>query len=203
MSLVIVSSGSPDDVAADITLRRPDGILIVAESFPGALDLACRLQAVAAPLKIPLGVINSLSDLALPNGSLLSHLQAPYSPEAAGRAQPGRRVIIDQRAREVMIGDRRLTCSPMELRFLIWFLRYPNIVFSRVELLRRLSTTEVRDPRIVDVFVRRIRGKIEVDPDSPAHLLTVRGIGYMFQHNSDTFIDGLTRDRFRSWPCCP
>ena len=88
----------------------------------------------------------------------------------------------------------------MELRFLIWFLRYPNIVFSRVELLHRLSSDALRNPRIVDVFVKRIRSKIDADSRSPEHLITVQGIGYIFQHNSDIFIDSITRDRFESWP---
>jgi DNA-binding response OmpR family regulator len=36
-------------------------------------------------------------------------------------------------------------------------------------------------PRSVDVYVRRLREKIEPDPENPLHLKTVRGAGYLFE----------------------
>jgi DNA-binding response OmpR family regulator len=103
--------------------------------------------------------------------------------------------------REIRSGRVRMPCSPTEFRLLTFFLRYPDIVFSRMELLRRISSTWTSvDSRMIDVLIRRLRRKIELDPSSPAHLRTVQGLGYMFRHNSDIFLDKLTGDPFRSWP---
>ena len=54
-------------------------------------------------------------------------------------------------------------------------------MFSREELLREVWGLRQATPaRTVDNFVAQLRAKLEVDPDSPRHLLTVRGSGYRF-----------------------
>ena len=54
-------------------------------------------------------------------------------------------------------------------------------VFSREELLREVWGLRQATPaRTVDNFVAQLRAKLEVDPDQPIHLLTVRGSGYRF-----------------------
>jgi DNA-binding response OmpR family regulator len=215
MSLVIVSAGekpvcagqngrafvdpcSVAEVTAEIDRLNPRAVVIAAGDFPDALDLACKLN-VRHSANVPIAIVTSVSEVG--SGNVLLQLCAAYEKAAGNGYHPTRRVTVDQRAREVISTGLRAVCSPMELRFLIWFLRYPGVVFSRMELLRRLSSA-VGDPRIVDVMVRRIREKVEWEADAPAHLITVRGIGYVFHHNSDLFIDGLTGDSFRSWPCC-
>ena len=58
----------------------------------------------------------------------------------------------------------------------------PNRVFSRDQLLDAVWGTErFVTPRSVDVYIRRLREKIETDADHPAFLKTVRGAGYMFE----------------------
>ncbi|MDG2111554.1 MAG: helix-turn-helix domain-containing protein, partial [Actinomycetota bacterium] len=55
--------------------------------------------------------------------------------------------------------------------------------FSRDELLERVwrSSAEWQDPSTVTVHMRRLRTKIEPDPDNPQHILTVWGVGYRFE----------------------
>jgi len=58
----------------------------------------------------------------------------------------------------------------------------PNRVFSRDQLLDAVWGTErFVTPRSVDVYIRRLREKIEADPENPVHLKTVRGAGYLFE----------------------
>jgi DNA-binding response OmpR family regulator len=58
-------------------------------------------------------------------------------------------------------------------------------VFSREELLREVWGVRQSTPaRTVDNFVAQLRAKLEVDPDRPVHLLTVRGSGYRFVRGS-------------------
>ena len=57
----------------------------------------------------------------------------------------------------------------------------PNKVFARETLLDRVwGYGYFGDGRLVDVHVRRLRTKIEVRPDHPEYVVTVRGLGYRF-----------------------
>ena len=60
--------------------------------------------------------------------------------------------------------------------------RHPGRVFTRDQLLDAVwRDTHYVTPRSVDVYVRRIREKIEENPDDPRYLKTVRGAGYRFE----------------------
>jgi DNA-binding response OmpR family regulator len=63
-----------------------------------------------------------------------------------------------------------------------YFARHKGRVFSRDHLLDSVwRDTAYVTPRSVDVYVRRIREKIEPDPENPRYLKTVRGAGYRFE----------------------
>jgi DNA-binding winged helix-turn-helix (wHTH) protein len=119
-----------------------------------------------------------------------------------GNCGQARHISVDQRARELIVEKRRMTCSPMEFRLLIFFLRFPDVAFSRKELLQRVSGArqQLAKPQIVDVLVRRLRKKLELNSAKPVHIHTVRGVGYLFRHNGDLFVDSLTQQSFVSWP---
>jgi two-component system phosphate regulon response regulator PhoB len=58
----------------------------------------------------------------------------------------------------------------------------PNRVFTRDRLLDTVWGSErFVTPRSVDVYIRRLREKIETDPQEPSYLKTVRGAGYVFE----------------------
>jgi two-component system phosphate regulon response regulator PhoB len=66
-----------------------------------------------------------------------------------------------------------------EFCLLDYLARHPSRVFTRDQLLEAVWTQgSFVTPRSVDVYVRRLREKIEADPDNPRYLKTVRGIGY-------------------------
>jgi DNA-binding response OmpR family regulator len=68
-----------------------------------------------------------------------------------------------------------------EFRLLEYFVRNPRRTFSRDHLLKMIRSNlgDVK-PRMVDVYVKRIRRKIEVNKENPKYLRTVRGLGYCF-----------------------
>jgi len=69
-----------------------------------------------------------------------------------------------------------------EFRLLCELAAAPSRVFSREVLLERIWGYDYfGDGRIVDVHIRRLRTKIEVDPSQPELLVTVRGLGYKLQ----------------------
>jgi two-component system phosphate regulon response regulator PhoB len=58
----------------------------------------------------------------------------------------------------------------------------PNRVFSRDQLLDAVwGDNRFVTPRSVDVYVRRLREKMEKNPEKPEYLKTVRGAGYIFE----------------------
>ena len=95
---------------------------------------------------------------------------------------PGLR--IDRASREVYAGDQILNLPPKEFD-LLWILASnPNRVFTREYLLETVwEYTYFGDIRTVDVHVRRLRQKIEKDPDDPTYIKTAWGVGYKFEYH--------------------
>jgi DNA-binding response OmpR family regulator len=76
-------------------------------------------------------------------------------------------------------GGIELNLTKTEFRLLCEFADHPNMVLSRDQLLERVWGYEyLGDSRLVDAHVRRLRVKIEDQPDDPKLIVTARGIGY-------------------------
>lgn len=81
----------------------------------------------------------------------------------------------------VMVRDALTELSPKEFRLLELFMRNPRRVWSREQLLERVWGPDfMGDSKTVDVHIRWLREKLEVDPSRPKYLVTVRGFGYRF-----------------------
>ena len=79
-------------------------------------------------------------------------------------------------------GGKQLPLSTLEFRLLYYLASRPNRVFSRDQLLDAVWGSErFVTPRSVDVYVRRLREKVERNPEEPEFLKTVRGAGYIFE----------------------
>lgn len=91
-------------------------------------------------------------------------------------------IEIDRSAMTVTVEGDVVTTTATEFRLLEYFARHIGRVFSRDQLLDSVwRDTSYVTPRSVDVYVRRIREKIERDPENPHYLKTVRGAGYRFE----------------------
>ena len=90
------------------------------------------------------------------------------------RIDPGKRTVARN-------GDVVPT-TYVEFEILAALARSPGRVFTRDMLLARVwGDSAYRDPRTIDVHIRHLREKIEVDPKEPEYLFTVRGVGYRFR----------------------
>ena len=79
----------------------------------------------------------------------------------------------------VLKGGAELNLTKTEFRLLCEFADHANMVLSRDQLLERVWGYEyLGDSRLVDAHVRRLRVKIEDQPDDPKLIVTARGIGY-------------------------
>lgn len=91
-------------------------------------------------------------------------------------------LLIDPAAYRVLRDGVPVTLSTLEFRLLYYLARRPNRVYSRDQLLDAVWGAErFVTPRSVDVYIRRLREKIEADAEQPEYLKTVRGAGYLFE----------------------
>lgn len=92
------------------------------------------------------------------------------------------RFTIDLERRVCSADGKPVHLAPKELGLLALLIRRDGRVVQREEALASVwHSTGTDDMTTVDVHVKRLRAKLEKDPARPAHLLTVRGLGYRFQ----------------------
>jgi DNA-binding response OmpR family regulator len=90
-------------------------------------------------------------------------------------------LVIDLPRRTVTVRGADVQLTYVEFELLRTLAASPGRVFSRRMLLEALwKSADYRDPRTIDVHVRHLREKLELEPRSPEHILTVRGVGYRF-----------------------
>ena len=103
--------------------------------------------------------------------------------EETQRVITARGLLIDPSSYRVTHDSKPVPLSTLEFRLLYYLATRPNRVFSRDHLLDAVWGTErFVTPRSVDVYIRRLREKVELDAENPAFLKTVRGAGYMFEN---------------------
>lgn len=88
---------------------------------------------------------------------------------------------VDAAARRITKDGRGLALTVREFDLLAHFLSQPGRAFTRPELLKQVWGWSFGDLSIITVYVRRLREKVEDKPTAPAHLQTVRGIGYRWE----------------------
>jgi phosphate regulon transcriptional regulator PhoB len=88
-------------------------------------------------------------------------------------------MTIDKERFIVTVGDRQIKLSATEFKLLLFLAERPKKIFNREQLLDMVWGSDVYvEPRTVDVHIRRLRAKIEHDPNNPAYIKTMRGVGY-------------------------
>ena len=87
-------------------------------------------------------------------------------------------IEVDVAAMSVKVGGRPVTLSITEFRLLEFLCHNPGRAVSREQLVQIISKNPQAGRRAVDVYVRRLRQKIESEPSQPRYLKTVRGVGY-------------------------
>ena len=96
-------------------------------------------------------------------------------------------LVIDPSSYRVTRTGKPVTLSTLEFRLLHYLASRPNKVFSRDHLLDSVwGADRFVTPRSVDVYIRRLREKVEADPEHPVHLKTIRGAGYLFELAQET-----------------
>lgn len=91
-------------------------------------------------------------------------------------------MVIDREKYTVIVGNKNIKLSATEFKLLTYLAERPNKIYSRDHLLDAVWGNDVYvEPRTVDVHIRRVRTKIEEDPNNPVYIKTMRGVGYFVE----------------------
>ncbi|MDJ0961719.1 MAG: response regulator transcription factor [Acidimicrobiia bacterium] len=188
-ALDLINSTHPDLVVLDVMLPQLDGFSVLTE-VRKAIDvpvilLTARTEETDRVLGLELGaddyVVKPFSprELAARVRSVLRRTRqspAPSLLEFDG-------LTIEGATREVRLDGEAIELTPKEFDLLAFLAASPRQVFSRGQLLEQVwdSSPDYQDPSTVTVHVRRLRQKIEADPDAPRWIATVWGVGYRFE----------------------
>lgn len=91
-----------------------------------------------------------------------------------------RDIVIDLYQRRTTRGDEAINLTPTEFRLLVYLAQHPGQALSRAQILDAIWEVDAAfmDQSVVNVHIRHLREKIELNPSKPDILLTVPGIGY-------------------------
>lgn len=101
-------------------------------------------------------------------------------PNATSQQLFIRDLLVDLDSGQVSRGDNILNLTPTELRLLAYLGRNAGQALSRAQILESVwgYDADIDSERTVNVHIRRLREKVELDPGKPTLILTVPGIGY-------------------------
>jgi len=176
VDLVIVDLGLPDIDGAKVveSIRAWSSVPLIVLSVRSSEAEKVRLLELGADDYVvkPFGM-----------AELLARVRAALRRHS--RAQKGEPVVrvgplsIDLAARAVSLHERRLTLTPKEYRLLQVLAQHAGNVVTHQFLLKEVwGSIHVHDTHYLRIFVRKLRQKIEEDPNSPLILLTELGVGY-------------------------
>ena len=181
--------------------RESFDLIILDQMLPGEDGLSIIRRLRAANDRTPIIMLTAKGSeadrvLGLELGAD-DYLAKPFSPRelvlrvnAVLRRQqprPEREIItdgdltLDLTARKATLAGETLTLTLREFDLLAHLVTHPEKVFSREELMRVVWGWDVGDASTVTVHVRRLRGKVETDPQHPTRLVTVWGRGYRWE----------------------
>ena len=181
----VFTANPPDLVLLDVMLPGIDGVevckLIRAESMVPIVMLTARgdTQDVVAGLEAGADdyIVKPFKHPSELVARIRTRLRRSTLP-STGQVSIGD-LKIDMVAHEVVRGGKKILLTRLEFELLAALAKEPGRVFTREALLSEVwGYHHSTDTRLVNVHVQRLRSKVEIDPDNPEIVLTVRGVGY-------------------------
>jgi DNA-binding response OmpR family regulator len=105
--------------------------------------------------------------------------RAGQSEEPPDRFEFGN-VTIDFKSHEVKKAGEALHLTALEFNLLKFFIKHKGKVLTRDEMLDEAWGDAIVSPRTIDPHIVHLRQKLEDDPSNPAHIVSIRGVGYKF-----------------------
>ncbi len=197
-AVALVATATPDLMVVDLMLGSMDGFavirevrrehdlpIIVVSARADTHDIVAALEAgaddyVTKPFQV--------KEITARLRALRRRAGATGTADAAAPAEvvldrhPAAPLVLREMRGTVHRGEQQLPLTLTEFRLLCELASAPGRVFSRQALLERVwEHGFFGDERIVDVHIRRLRTKVELDPGAPRIVVTVRGLGYRLE----------------------
>src|SRR5215472_13257861 len=188
-ALALTRSKAPDLIILDWLLPHVSGLdlcrIIRSESTVPVIMLTAKATEEDKLLGLNLGADDyltkpfSLRELV---ARVRVVLRRVYQSEERPATLRVRDLVIDVQAHEVWLSGKPVQLTPREFKLLETFATSPGRTFSRLELVERVYGLDYDGfDRTIDFHLGNLRKKIEIDPELPAFIQTVHGIGYRFR----------------------
>jgi DNA-binding response OmpR family regulator len=188
-----------DLVILDLRLPGPDGLSICCalrrdQRFVPILILTSKSSELDRVLGLELGADDyvtkpfSVSELVARVKAIFRRVDSlARQPPPQGEVLELGRLRIDPERREVSIGGVPVSLTAREFDLLAHFARHPGRVFSRAQLLDAVwGYGHDGYEHTVNSHINRLRAKIETDPANPDYVVTIWGVGYKLDADSET-----------------
>ena len=190
-ALALCAQSPPDLVVLDVMLPGIDGLEVMRRlrELEGSPARVILLTARGREADRIVGLRRGADDYVVKPfspGELVARVEAVLRRERPA-AQPipplefeGLR--IEPPTRTVTVGEREVALTVREFDLLVFLAQHPGQVFSRDRLMELVwQLPDYTDSSTVTVHVRRLRTKLEPDPEHPRYVQTVWGVGYRFR----------------------
>ncbi len=197
-----VEEADTGEEALQAFTRQPADVVLIDIMLPGidGFDVCRSIRRVS---DVPIVMVTARADthdvVAGLEAGADDYLTKPFAPKELSarirallrRARPAEVGVTHLRFGDLEIvpdegvvlrAGVELHLTKTEFRLLVELASAPGRIFSRESLLEKIwSYGYFGDGSLVDVHVRRLRMKVELDPANPRHVITVRGLGYKLQ----------------------
>ena len=177
-------SSNPDLVLLDLMLPGMDGIEVCARIREESGVPIIMLTAKSDTSDVVKGLESGADDYVVKPFNpkeLVARIRTRLrpTPETSTDSLQVGDIVLDVAGHEVRRGDAKINLTPLEFELLLALAVKPQQVFTREMLLEQVWGYHYKaDTRLVNVHVQRLRAKVELDPDNPRIVMTVRGVGY-------------------------
>ncbi|MBI4496566.1 MAG: response regulator transcription factor [Chloroflexi bacterium] len=191
-ALEVLDAAAPDLVLLDLGLPQRDGFEVLREvrktTQVPVIIITARGEELDKVRGLELGAddyitkpFSHLELLARIKAVLRRAEQVPTGLDV-GQGYRDPHLEIDLARRMVQVAGQAVSLSPTEFNLLSYLVRNAGRIVPHALLLARVWGPEYEaETDYLRVYIRRLREKIERDPDRPTYLLTERGVGYRFQ----------------------
>jgi two-component system, OmpR family, alkaline phosphatase synthesis response regulator PhoP len=189
-AVALAASESPDLVILDIMLPLLDGIEACKEirkvSDVPIIMLTAKHQEVDKVLALELGADDYVTK-PFSLGEIIARVKArlrrrEVDNEARDESITIGEISIDRSRQRLVVRGEVIALAPKEFRLLYVLMENRGRIVTRQMLLEKVWGYDFEgEHQTISVHVRWLREKIEVDPNNPRHIITVRSRGYMFR----------------------
>lgn len=189
VDLVIVDLGLPDMDGAEVVerIRGWSSVPVIVLSVRSAEPEKVRLLEIGADDYVvkPFGMAELMARVRV---ALRRQMRAASGEPTVKIGA----LTIDLGARAVLLNGTRLALTPKEYRLLQVLAQHAGNVVTHQQLLKEVwGTTHVQDTHYLRIFVRKLRRKIEAQPEAPRILLTELGVGYRLAQSAGEAESGV------------